>query len=405
MKNRRALATIVVLCLSLFVSSCGSLSGGPYPPPEDVNPPLEQTPYPPPEPTIDVETYTPPAKPTETTTPAPIPTVPPTAMGNITSAFDVLWAESVSEYSPDLPKSILWQTNPVDIAARQEIVHFDKATILNAALSPDGQRVALITKDGQQSGQPLWVVDIDGANLRQLAPSAGQILWTRDSQTICYIFAEEGWVGIRQVVMDTEETQVILKIESTVGVYLIGWSADGNWLYHLRAGPGKQDLWKVRRDGSSSELIAALETNLSYRNLVLSPGGTRLLYNVAQSLKWVSTVDGDHGEIPLPNPAGGGYQVFWGSTEDEVFVAQRDGNQPLYRLYTTDISGASVQELGSFGIPRGSGWAQLAISPDHEWLMGNLTESDSYLIYLPNGTMVPVPDENRVIQFAGWVSH
>ncbi len=413
----RIRTAVIVLCLALLVSGCGTVpptAGEPYPPPENLVPPAspsvlaEVTPYPPPEPTRDWWSETRPPRPTQAPPLTPTATPPPTALAGLPAAFDVLWFESISDqFSADQPRGALWRADPRDIANRQELARFEESNILWAALAPTNDQVAMtVGLLGDNIPNALWAVSADGTNLRQLAPNAGQLLWSQDGRSVFYSTGGDDWVGIEQATVDGGEPRRVLTIEAITGLSLLGWSPDGQWLYHLRSGPEKNDLWRARSDGSTAEFISSFGKSLpSASRLVLSPKGTRFLFCATQGLKWIST-DGQRSEdISLPN-LNGGYQVFWGDSEQEILVAQHDDIQALYHLYNIDLSTHSVRELATFGIPQGSGWIQLALSPDRQWMMGQLSRSGSqasYWIYLPAGIMVPIPSRDHTIEFVGWV--
>ena len=394
----RIMLALGVLCLLVVIGGCGPMPTA-IPSPSLL--PTTQPPYPIPpsqtrRPTVR-EDYTPPLVATRTPTPTPTITPLPTALPLPLSAFEVLWTES------SVNSGILWRADPRDIADRREVARFNEG-ILRAALSPDNRHIALtVGQLGDRVANPLWVVNVDGTNLRELVPSAGQVLWSQTGLTVFYSTGGEGWIGIEQVAVDSGKIQRVLTIEPVVGLSLLGWSADGQWLYHVRSKPSEHDLWKVRQDGSSAQVVVSLGADLpSPPYLLLSPDGRRLLFGTAQGLRWIATDGRGEEDIPLPGQ-GQGFLPLWGNEEQEVLVAQHDGKQALYHLYSIDLGSKLTRELGTFGIPNnGPGWVWLSISPDRQWLMGQLYPSGSYLVYFPSGLMIPLNFEYAA-EFIGWI--
>jgi hypothetical protein len=236
-----------------------------------------------------------------------------------------------------------------------------------------------------------------------VAPSAGQFLWRQDGHAVFYSLGGEGWAGIEQVDLTSGEIQRILTIEQTEPVLeVLGWSAGGQWLYHVRRNSETREfeVWKTRQDGRISQFIVPLGTDLP-DYLLLSPNGSKLLLGTYLGLRWISTDGQDGGNIALPQP--NGYQVLWNHGENEVIVGQYDASQPRYHLYVINIQSQHTRELAT--IAGGSFWELLGFSPDYEWLMTSpLYQAGFYWIHLPTGAQVPIPCcPSCTIRFVGWV--
>ncbi|MGC8960776.1 MAG: TolB family protein, partial [Chloroflexia bacterium] len=261
---------------------------------------------------------------------------------------------------------------------------------------------------------PLWVVNLDGTGLQQVAPDAGQILWSPNSRAIFYTLGQagpptklaslsrqdQGWVGIERVDLATGKIERILTLEGTPSLQLLGWSAGGQWLYHIRRNLETREfeLWKTRQDGSESRFILSLGLNLPEPSrILLSPEGSRLLIDT----RWISTDGQEEGDIQ--HPPGSVFDVIWGEGENEVIVGQRA--QDLYHLYAINLRSQHVRELATFAIAADFGWYHLALSPDHHWLMAQVAYYDgSYWIHLPTGMMVSIPSCPRCwLRFVAWI--
>jgi len=247
------------------------------------------------------------------------------------------------------------------------------------------------------------VVNLDGSELRQLVPDAGSIFWTQDNRAIYYSLwvEEEDVYGLERVDLVSGEVQRILAVEPPGFYHLLGWSADGQWFYYTlpRSVPQKDELWRVRWDGSITEFLTFLpEVSVEWDQVRLSPNGSKLLLGT----HWISTDGEESGEIPLLQP-GEAYEVLWGHGENEVILGQKDRTESLFHLYAINLQSQQVRELATFG-NRGIAWDKLALSPDRHWLMAYLYQRGFYWIHLPTGTLVPVTCCRDCVLYAvGWV--
>lgn len=416
----RLTAIAGLLCLTGLGVACGTIptSNPAYPGPETepplptgipvtaitsipvTVPPLPTIPnhYPPSTEAIPTDTL--PPEPRPTTTPMPTITPPPTTVPLPPPAFYVLWAETT--YTNGQPNSgTIWRADPRDPADRQTVLRLDGEEIGEAILSPNGQQIAF-TAQPWKAMRSLWVVNLDGTELRQVTQNVGLILWGQNSQTIFYITGGEGWAGIEQIHLGSGVTQRILTIEQAEPVLIpLGWSTDSHWLHHIRRNSEyTYELWKTRRDGSESQFIVSLGKNLPYPDyLLLSPNGSKLLLGTYQKLRWISTDGQKEGEIELPRP-GQGYGVLWGHGDNEVIIGQTDLNYSHYYLYVINIQSQQARELAKF---EGYSWGQLALSPDRHWLMASQWEHGFYWIHLPTGTTIPTPCQDCRTRFIAWI--
>lgn len=410
----RFVAVMTFLGLTVWGAACGSLLPNPaYPGPETPTPlPTETplptpaiTPYPPPtvEPTVPVYPTGP--RPTDTPTPVPTATPPPTALPLPPSGFNVLWVETTYPGSPSGDHGVIWLADPRDIANRREVVRFDDRTIGGATLSPNGRQVAFTTSCWKCPPSPLWVVNLDGSNLRQIAPIAGRIFWSQDGRAIYYRLGipEEKADGLVKVDLASREVQRILTVKEPGLYHLLGWSAGGQWFYYtLPPSPtGGQELWRVRYDGSTTEFITSLpEIQVEWDQVRLSPNGTKLLLGT----HWISTDGQEEGTVPIPQP-GEAYEILWDRGENDVIMGQQDKEYPLFHLYEINLQSQHIRDLATFDIPPSPGWDQLALSPDHHWLMAHVIYRNNYYwVHLPSGTLVPVTCcQGCVLYAVGWV--
>lgn len=181
------------------------------------------------------------------------------------------------------------------------------------ALSPDGSQIAFRGRDAADLATiGLYVVGVDGTGLRPVATAhylgvgyawAGAGLnWSPDAKQIAFGatgFAPAGGYVIAVVDVATGTTHDV-----TVGDYdgRPLWSPDGRWIAFVR-GPvnGQQEVGLVRPDGSGLHIVAGVLT--SDNPLSWSPDGT-LIVAYSPDLTQVEVIPVD-GSPPLMFPAPG----------------------------------------------------------------------------------------------------
>ncbi len=350
----------------------------------------------------------PPATVSLTWGPTPLPTAAPlpTALPRPPSAFDALWFEFIpyGTDGPTQPRGVLWLADPRDVASRTRILDIDQE-IMEAALSPDHKHLAFVTTDWHVSVRPLWVVNVDGTELKQLAPSAIHPFWSRDSRTISY-YVENGQQDlIEQVDLATGDRRQVLTILFPSGLVLLGWSANDQWFYYARHGTSGYELWEMSKDGSKSQKLADLGTEIPYPGyLLLSPDSSGVLSGNTHGLDWIS-IDGRQREtIPIQRPDRG-YLIRWDSVGDEVVVGQFDENEhePIFHINAINVRTGRIRELGKFRPFSTYDLKILGVSPDSKWIAISEPKA-AYFVYLPQGLVIPVPPVDHPIVFASWVA-
>ncbi|MFI7219311.1 TolB family protein [Micromonospora maritima] len=153
------------------------------------------------------------------------------------------------------------------------------AAVLNAAVAPDGRRVAWVDRDGV-----LRVADVDGGNARKLTPGGHQLVegdcwnptWSPDSRrlTVSVVLRTEpspvGEKGVLDVVGGA-----YTPITEVNGCHPV-WSADGKVLAYA---DGEGRVAVNRPDGSAEKLIPGVGVRgarPSFDIASISPDGSRL---------------------------------------------------------------------------------------------------------------------------------
>jgi Tol biopolymer transport system component len=201
---------------------------------------------------------------------------------------------------------------------------FQSSVYLNAALSPDGSRIAFDVIDDRSSKTAIWVYDIASKSKMRLTFSANG--------------------GSRPV-----------------------WSSDGsNIYYNMEVGGSKAAIAVKRTDGSGEEELlvhGAAGTNVGYYGLDVSPDGRILLLGVSnESKSELATVDLQGKEKPLP--------IRMMGIQGSNAKFSPDGR---WIVYESRESGTPNIYVGSFGA--GSGKWQLTQDGGNRplWAKDNIT--------------------------------
>ncbi len=130
--------------------------------------------------------------------------------------------------------------------------------VLHPAWSPDGKRIAFVTRVGLAE-QSIQVVAPDGSGRARLATGYAPA-WSPDGQQVAFVVAR---VGDAQIyVMKTDGTS--LKRLTPPGVNLLPtWSHDGRRIAFLASREGDLGLYVMNADGSGQQRLADVAGDLS----------------------------------------------------------------------------------------------------------------------------------------------
>lgn len=381
-------------------SPSGGEIQGAYPPPPYPLPEQQPTagsaaqqPYPPPESIVQT-----PIGPKPTSTPEPPPTITPvpTSLPLPQSSYYVLWTENY----PEGQGSVLWLSDPGDMGNRRELLRFERDAIAEVSLSPDGSRLALLTKYWKEA--VLWLANSDGSDLHQIGPAMnadGELFWSHNSQLLNY--------GMTLTSLDTGTKRQVFdqqKFDPNATFRALGYSADGQELYYLIGIPQevdyKYEIWAVGEDGQGERKLIAFDQNPGLP--ILSPDGSKFLIGTAEGVAWIS-IDGQT-QQPILSSWKQRCGLIWSTRPNEVIYCQVDKQQPVEYIIAFDLRSGTTQELTSFVLSDGKPYGPLTISPDNQWLATEQYGSGLYWIHLASGTIVPVPIPNKgSLQFIAWL--
>jgi TolB protein len=203
-----------------------------------------------------------------------------------------------------------------------------------------GTEIAFTARPAKSRGKELYIVGMDGQDLRKVTDNRSFNLfprWSPDGQWLAYTSFRTGVpvIYLRNVSTGAEKEVVRFGGSKAPG----GFSPDGVWLYAGVSQAGNSDIYRVRVVGGSEEKVAdgwGLEVSPSP-----SPDGRRIAFvsdRGGSPQVFVKTI-GVAGETRISN--GGGYATSpcWSPTGDRIAYSARSGGRFIVATVAPDGSG------------------------------------------------------------------
>ncbi len=152
---------------------------------------------------------------------------------------------------------------------------------ISASLSPDGALlayVALSPSAGSIDAAQLWALEIESGEATLLAENVDLLstpVWTPASDGVI-VRRPAGGDGVQLLLVDLSGVTSVLA-EDQAGLYPIGVTPDGAWLYVASLSERGTDLQRVATSGAGTEVLAHLSDGYS-RDWRLAPDGRALAY-------------------------------------------------------------------------------------------------------------------------------
>ena len=313
-----------------------------------------------------------------------------------------------------------WRANVADLANRTEIATLPIGhKIYRASLSPDGDYVAFTTCpsiggcvhfwDGV-----LWVMNIDGNGLRQLAQGidgSSYPTWSRDGKTVTYrkevlkspppasTDVSPLIYEIHTVATDGAGDKALIVDDTADSVAPLGWSPDGRRLFYQRSTPGiGYELWAVDANGETPpQFVSFLFPGWGV--VRFSPDGTKLtIYTQEEGLVLLSS-DGKERRVlsPPSEPFGG----IWSADSTEIIGSYVYKNE--LQLRALNVNTGATRTLITAPLTDISD-SLLAISPDRQWLaLKSYRGGQIYLLWFGTNLRLEVPTTG-IASFVGWIA-
>jgi len=231
----------------------------------------------------------------------------------------------------------------------------ERALYGETVLSPDGSRVAVITRDLENESADLFVLDVaSGAKTRLTTTPRTEFamapVWSPDGKRIAYVTIKKGQEGIYVRAANGEGSEELLYKNPGAFMNLNDWSSDGKLLTFAVSDMKGGALYLLPLDGGADRKpVEILKNELRMFGPRFSPDGRFLSYVVIDQANkaevFVRSLD--------PAITGGPWQISDGSFFSPGFW-RRDGKELYYvaRDRSLMVSEVSTTPTFSFTKPR-----------------------------------------------------
>ena len=231
----------------------------------------------------------------------------------------------------------------------------ERALYGETVLSPDGSRVAVITRDLENESADLFVLDVaSGAKTRLTNTPRTEFamapVWSPDGKRIAYVTIKKGQEGIYVRAANGEGSEELLYKNPGAFMNLNDWSSDGKLLTFAVSDLKGGALYLLPLDGGADRKpVEILKSELRMFGPRFSPDGRFLSYVVIDQANkaevFVRSLD--------PAITGGPWQISDGSFFSPGFW-RRDGKELYYvaRDRSLMVSEVSTTPTFSFTKPR-----------------------------------------------------
>jgi Tol biopolymer transport system component len=231
----------------------------------------------------------------------------------------------------------------------------ERALYGETVLSPDGSRVAVITRDLENESADLFVLDVaSGAKTRLTKTPRTEFamapVWSPDGKRIAYVTIKKGQEGISVRAANGEGSEELLYKNPGAFMNLNDWSSDGKLLTFAVSDMKGGALYVLPLDGGADRKpVEILKSELRMFGPRFSPDGRFLSYVVIDQANkaevFVRSLD--------PAITGGPWQISDGSFFSPGFW-RRDGKELYYvaRDRSLMVSEVSTTPTFSFAKPR-----------------------------------------------------
>jgi Tol biopolymer transport system component/DNA-binding winged helix-turn-helix (wHTH) protein len=245
----------------------------------------------------------------------------------------------------------------------------------NPAISPDGERVAFVSK---RSGHfEVWTCQRDGSGMVQLTSFEGPLLstprWSPDGQRIVFVVRSGHRAGLYTMHSSGGESQRLTRhVAEDVAP---SWSHDGKWIYFASNRTGAWQIWKVPSDSGLARIVTSDGGLAAFES-----ADGRYLYYVKKNRPgiWRKPVGGE-GESWLLNVMEPSDWGNWAVTAHGIYFVRRDAATPQLGYYSF-ASGRIFRVTALPDIPR---HPSLTVAPGGEWFLYtrvDRSESDILLV-------------------------
>ncbi|TFH48882.1 MAG: hypothetical protein E4G89_05600, partial [Methanothrix sp.] len=241
------------------------------------------------------------------------------------------------------------ETGTIPAPPKKAIQRYE-GSILAAAYSPDGKRLAYIYNNGR--GNTLCIHSLDTGQEQEYPLNLNDIRrhssprWSPDGRSILFIADDKNDIsGIYEMDVHTGEMEYLVRSHTCA------WSADGKAVFYVRLNEKQETSQIIARNLESSEekVLTQPPLNMCIHNIALSPDGQWLALRGSgpTSLKIIPVSGGEARELPeFEKVASLHKQIAWTADSEYILFSGNEpsgGKHPLYRI---SISSGRTEKLG-----------------------------------------------------------
>jgi eukaryotic-like serine/threonine-protein kinase len=227
----------------------------------------------------------------------------------------------------------------------QRVVHYDRSgkqlgtvgepgQFSNPSLSPDGKRLAVGVRGGQQNLRDIWLYDLARETKSRFTFDPADDLnpvWTADGSRILFSSTRQVQRDIYVKKVDSAVAEELVLTSATLPKNVNDVSPDGNWLIFdigalaMANSPTKNDLWLLPLTGERRP-TPLLQTQFNEQSANISPDGRWVAYTSDESRRGEVYVQA----FPQPDGSwqisvGGGVDAQWRGDGKELFYISPEG--------------------------------------------------------------------------------
>jgi Tol biopolymer transport system component/predicted Ser/Thr protein kinase len=248
---------------------------------------------------------------------------------------------------------------PADVASPTPL-DVPTSTEAPVVLPPPGGGDRLAFASNRDGDFEIYLIDIDGGNLRQLTDNDGQDfdpVWSPDGRQIAYTARPGPDQDTEIMVMNADGSDARPVTDNDEDDADPDWSPDGEWIAFTSNRDGDFDIYVMRVDGSDVEQLT-FNSELTDLTPRWSPDGTRIGYHARVGN------NRDTSEIYIVDATGGApYQLTGNEVRDEWIDWSPDGRMVAY----SSGEGLVGNQRAVFGFDLVSNLVvQLTVDPVHD---------------------------------------
>jgi Tol biopolymer transport system component len=224
--------------------------------------------------------------------------------------------------------------------------------------SPDGQQIVFTQGDPDDPESSLYIMNINGSELRQLTDMPGAEWlpsWSDDGKRIAFVSKTERDQQIFSINADGSDLRQLT--ETVAPTYGPEWSPDGAQIVYNSNASGSDHLYTMNADGSDQAQITA--RGIDNWDAAWSPDGTWIAFHSSRDGNediYLIRPDGS-AERRLTEAAAREFTPAWSPDGRQIaFVSEQDGQ---FDVYTMNADGSNIYNLTNnhaleFVLPRWS---------------------------------------------------